>query len=119
MSTATLRNIAIVVAIAAAVYFLPGGGEAANVVGGLLSTAILVCLVMLLARFYRERRMDIVSLGDRWRLMLYGSVGLIVLAMAALPRLGDTGAGLLLWFVAVLTAIYTLYRVWRHSREYG
>jgi hypothetical protein len=119
MSTATLRNIGIILAIAVAVYFLPGGGDAANVVGGLLSTAILVCFVMLIARFYREHRMDIVSLGDRWRVLLYGAIGLIVLAMAALPRLGDTGAGTLLWFVAVVAALYALYRVWRHSREYG
>jgi hypothetical protein len=119
MSTAALRNLAIVLAITAAVFFLPGGGDAAAIIGGLLSTAILVCLVMLVARFYRERRMDIVSLGDRWRALLYGSVGLIVLAMAALPRLSDTGGGIFLWFGAVAAAFFTLYRVWRHHREYG
>ncbi len=119
MSTAALRNIGIVVAIAAAVYFLPGGGDAAAIVGGLLSTAILVCIVLLVARFYRERRMDIVSLGDRWRATLYGSIGLIVLAMAALPRLGDTSGGMVLWFAAVAGSFFALYRVWRHHREYG
>lgn len=119
MSTATLRNIAIVLAITAAVYFLPGGGDAASIIGTLLSTAILVCFVMLIARFYREHRMDIVSLGDRWRLLLYCALGLIVLAMAALPRLGETGGGTMLWFVAMAAAFFALYRVWRHSREYG
>jgi len=119
MSTALLRNIAIVLAITAGVYFLPGGGDAASVIGGLLSTAILVCFVMLAARFYRENRMDIVSLGDRWRATLYGSLGLIVLAMAALPRLGDTGGGMILWFAAMAGAFFALYRVWRHRREYG
>ena len=100
-------------------YFLPGGGEAASGVGGLLSTAILVCFVMLIARFYRENRMDIVGLGDRWRAILYGAIGLIVLAMAALPTLGDSGAGMLLWFAAMAGSLFALYRVWRHSREYG
>jgi hypothetical protein len=119
MSTAALRNIGIILAITAAVYFLPGGGDAASIVGGLLSTAILVCFVMLIARFYREHRMDIVSLGDRWRALLYGAVGLLVLAMAALPRLGETSGGMLLWFFAVAGAFFALYRVWRHGREYG
>ncbi len=118
MSTATLRNIAIVVAIAAGVYFLPGGGDAAALVGGLLSTGILVFLVLLVARVYRERRMDIVALGDRWRATLYGSIGVIVLAMAALPRLRDGGA-MLLWVVAMVGSVFAIYRVWRHHREYG
>ena len=84
MSTAALRNIAIILLLAGAVYFVPGGGDAAALIGALLSTAILASFVMLAARFYRERRLDLVGLGDRWRATLYGAVAVIVLAMAAL-----------------------------------
>src|SRR3954469_3146834 len=101
VNTATLRNIAIVLALAAAVYFVPGGGETAALIGALLSTAILASFVLLAARFYRERRMDIVGLGDRWRALFYGAIGAIVLAMAARPRLIVTGAGTLLWLAVV------------------
>jgi hypothetical protein len=114
-----MRNIAIVLALAALVYFVPGGGGAAALIGALLSTAILASFVMLAARFYRERRTDLVGLGDRWRALLYGAIGVIVLAMAARPRLIETGGGTLAWLVAVAGSAYALYRVWRHYREYA
>jgi hypothetical protein len=119
VSAATLRNIAIVLALAAAVYFVPGGGDTAALIGALLSTAIIASFVLLAARFYRERRMDIIGLGDRWRALMYGAIGVIVLAMAARPRLIETGAGTLVWLVAVAGSGYALYRVWRHHREYA
>jgi hypothetical protein len=119
VSTAAIRNIAIILALAAIVYFVPGGGDAAALIGALLSTAILASFVMLAARFYRERRMDIVGLGDRWRALLYGAIGVIVLAMAARARLVETGGGTLVWLVAVAGSAYALFRVWRHYREFA
>ena len=119
MSTAALRNIAIILALAAIVYFVPGGGDAAALIGALLSTAILASFVMLAARFYRENRMDIVGLGTRWRAILYGALAVIVFAMAARPRLIETGGGTLLWLAAVAGSAYAMYRVWRHYREYA
>jgi hypothetical protein len=114
-----MRNVAIVLALAAVVYFVPGGGDAAALIGALLSTAILAAFVMLAARFYRERRTDILDLADRWRATLYGAIAVIVLAMAARPRLIETGAGTLVWLVAVAGSGYALYRVFRHYREYA
>jgi hypothetical protein len=119
MSTATMRNIAIVLALGAIVYFVPGGGDAAALIGALLSTAILAAFVMLAVRFYRERRMDILGLPDRWRATLYGALGVILLAMAARSRLIETGGGTIVWLVAVAGSGYALYRVFRHYREYA
>jgi hypothetical protein len=116
---ASARNVAIVLVLAAAVAFLPGGGDTAALIGGLLSTAILASFVMFAARFYRENRMDLVGLGDRWRATLYGAIAVIVLAMAARTQLIQTGGGLLLWLVAIAGSAYALYRVWRHYREYA
>ena len=119
MSTAAIRNIAIILVIAAAVTFIPGGGDAASLVGALLSTTILASFLLLAARFYRERRMDIIGNGDRWRALFYGAIGAVVVAMAARPRLVETGAGTLLWLAVVAGASYAVYRVWRHYREYA
>jgi hypothetical protein len=119
VSTTGLRNLAIILALAALVYFVPGGGDAAALIGALLSTAILASFVMLAARFYRENRMDVIGLGTRWRATLYGALGVIVLAMAARPRLIETGGGTILWLAAVAGAAYAMYRVWRHYREYA
>jgi hypothetical protein len=114
-----MRNIAVILVLAAGVYFIPGGGDAAALVGALFSTAILAAFVMLAARFYRERRMDLVGLGDRWRATLYAALGAIVLAMAARGRLIETGAGTLLWLAVVAGSAYAVYRVWRHYREFA
>ena len=53
---------------------------------------------MILGRLYLQFRTDIFALGDRWRLVLYAAVGVIVVTLAASSRLFDTGAGSLAWF---------------------
>jgi len=113
------RNVAIILVLAAAVAFVPGGGTTASVVGGILSTLILVSFVLLAARFYRERRLDLDGLGDRWRGLLYGAIGLAVLAMAARPRLQETDGGTIAWIAMLAGASYAVYLVWRHYREHA
>ena len=113
------RNVAIVLALAAVVHFVPGGGDAAAVVGAVLSTLILASFVAFGARWYLEHRLDLDSLGERWRLVLYGSIALIVFAMAARDRLLDTGGGAVAWFACLVAAGFGLYRVWRRWREYA
>ncbi|MGZ4269892.1 MAG: hypothetical protein ACXVFN_18255 [Solirubrobacteraceae bacterium] len=117
MSTA--RNILIVLLLAAGVAFIPGGGTSAGLVGGVLSTLILVAFVLIAARFYRENRYEIDGLGDRWRAVLYGALGVIVLAMAARVQLFTTGGGTFAWIVAMAGSVYALYLVWRHYRSYA
>ncbi|MBI5103732.1 MAG: hypothetical protein HZB46_01850 [Solirubrobacterales bacterium] len=117
--TAGARNVLIIVALAAAVAFLPGGGDTANFVAAVLSIAILASFVLILARFYRENRVAIFSLGDRHRAMLYGAIGLVVLAMAGIDRLFDTSIGVVIWFAMMAGASFAVYQVWRHYREYG
>jgi hypothetical protein len=114
-----VRNIAIVLALAAIVAFLPGGGSGAQVLGSILSTLILVSFVLLAARFYRERRMDIDGLGERWKLILYGALAMLVLAFAAAGRLFETGFGTIIWLALVAGSVYLLVLVWRHYREYA
>ena len=113
------RNVAIILLLAAAVAFVPGGGTTAALVGAILSTLILVSFVLLAARYYRERRMDLDGLGDRWRALLYGAIGLAVLDMAARSRLSDTSGGTIVWVAVLACCAYALYLVWRHYREYA
>ena len=116
---ATLRNVGIVLLLAAAVAFLPGGGTTAALIGGILSTLIMVSLVFFAYRFYREHRLELDGLGDRWRGLLYGAIGAVVLALAALPRLQNTSGGTLVVIVVLGGAAYAFYAVWRHYREYA
>ena len=119
MSTAA-RNVLIVVALAAAVYFLPGGGDAAAFVGSLFTTAIMASFVLLGGRFYREHRISIHSLGDRHRLLLYVAIGAAVVALAGRPRLTQDGnsIGTFAFFVLLIGAAFAVYEVWRHYRSF-
>jgi drug/metabolite transporter (DMT)-like permease len=117
--SATVRNVAIILVLAAAVAFLPGGGTSAALIGAILSTLILVSLVFFAYRFYREHRVELDGLGDRWRGLLYGAIGVVVLALAARPRLSDSSGGTLLVVVLLGAAAFAFYAVWRHYREYG
>jgi hypothetical protein len=113
------RNIAIVLLLAAAVHFLPGGGSAAGVVGRILSTLIIASFVGLAGRWLFDHRMDLDSLGERWRLVFYGSIALFVFAMAARERLFAVSGGGAIWAVCLGAAAYGLYQVWRRWRQYA
>ena len=119
MNMSIARNVAIVLVLAAAVAFIPGGGTTAGLIGAILSTLIIVSLVFFAYRFYREHRVELDGLGDRWRGLLYGAIAAVVLALAALPRLKDTSGGTLVVVVLLGGAAYAFYAVWRRYREYG
>jgi hypothetical protein len=116
VSLPTARNIAIIFALAAIVAFAPGGGDGADLISQLLSAVFTVVIVIILGRLYMQFRTDIFGLGDRWRLVLYGAVGVIFVTLAASGRLFDTGAGALAWFALMGGAAYALYLTWRQFR---
>jgi len=116
--TKNARNIAIIVAIAAAVYLIPGGGPAASTFEAALWTAFGIGIAYLGLRMYREHRITLYGLGDRHRALLYGGVALAVFLYAARRRMWETGSGELLWFVLAGCVVYALLEVFRHSRSY-
>jgi hypothetical protein len=118
MRMQTLRNIAIVVALAAAVQYLPGGGRGTSAIEAALWVAFGAGIGYLLLRLYRERRMTLSSLGDRHRALLYGALALGVFLVASRARLWDTGFGELCWFVLLGLVVWALLEVYRYSRTY-
>ncbi|HWD10590.1 MAG TPA: hypothetical protein VG366_02010 [Solirubrobacteraceae bacterium] len=114
----TARNVAIVLAIAAAVYLLPGGGRAAATFEAALWVAFGGGIAFLALRFYREQRVTIHGLGDSHRALLYGAAALAAFAWMARSRMWSTGLGELAWFVLVLGVVWALMEVFRHSRSY-
>ena len=115
----TARNIAIVVAIGAAVYFIPGGDNVANGFEALLWTLFGVAIAYIGLRLYRENQFRLMALGDRHRGLLYAGLGLVVFCYMARSRMWETGLGAIGWFVLALTAVYELVEVYRHSRSYS
>ena len=113
------RNILIVVVIAVAVYALPGGGTAAGVAEGFVSAGFAVAIWFALVYVYRNFRVTIFSLGDRYRGMLYGGLAAILFLGASADKFFDTSAGTLVWFAVLGAAAYALIATFRHWREYA
>jgi hypothetical protein len=115
-----LRNIAIILVLAAAVWLLPGGGDTSQGIVSLLLVIMWGGLLFFGYRLYMEHRMTIHSLDDRLRVLLYGSLAVIVITLAATSRLWNDagGLGILAWFGLLGLAAWGITAVWRAYREY-
>ena len=114
----TARNVAIVLLIAAAVYALPGGGRAANIFESVLLIGLGVGFGYLGLRLYRENRIALHGLGDRYRALLYGALALGMLLVVGQKRLWQSGIGELAWFVLAGLVVYALIAIYRYARSY-
>jgi hypothetical protein len=114
-----LRNAGIVLLLAVAVWQLPGGNTAADVVSNVLGIAFAAGLVFFAYRMYMENRSSLFVLEDKVRALLYGSIVLIALALVATRRLWDEGGlGVLVWLALIGAGAYGCVTVYRASREY-
>jgi hypothetical protein len=114
----TARNVAIVALIAAAVFLLPGGGRAASTFEGILLVGFGVGFGYLGLRMYREYRVTLHGLGDRYRAMLYGSLATIAFVVIGQKRMWQTSLGELAWFALLALTGYGLLVVYRRWRSY-
>jgi hypothetical protein len=115
---AVARNVAIILALAAAVHFLPGGGNGAHAISVLLSVILFGGLLWFGARLYLEHRLTIDGLGERNRALLYGGLGAATLALVGTGQLWETGPGVAVWLVLMGGAVWALVTVYRESRAY-
>jgi hypothetical protein len=113
------RNIAIIVALAVAVWLVPGGGTASVTISNLLSIVFIGGLLFFGYRMYMEHRETIFGLPERSRGILYAAVALAAITLVATGRMWDAGGlGAMLWLAFMVLAIWGLYSVWRAYREY-
>jgi len=103
-----LRNVAIVLALAALVAFVPGGGTGGQVAVQAVSIAFLGTIAWFASIMYRQHRVTLYSVGDGRRAALYFAVAVAVLTLSASSRLFPTSAGVLLWLILVGGAAYTV-----------
>jgi hypothetical protein len=115
---ATVRNIAIIAAIAAVVAILPGGGTAANVVLTGIYLVFLGALVWVATIMYREHRGSLYLLGDGKRALLYIAAGVLAVTLTATQRLWNTPAGSIAWLVLVGASVYVGFAVLWAARRY-
>ena len=116
--TKTVRNIVIVLAIAAIVVIVPGGGTGASVVSQAVSLAFLAALAWFASVMYRQHRITLYSLGDGRRAILNVAAGVPALTLTGTSRLWNSGGGEVAWLVLLGGAIYAAFAVIWAARKY-
>ena len=114
-----LRNIAIILVLAVAVWKLPGGGTASRTIENIFAVLFVAGMAFFGYRMYMEHRESIFSLGERQRAIMYGAIALAAFALIATGRLWDAGGlGAMLWLLMLGAAGWALYSVWRAYKTY-
>jgi hypothetical protein len=111
-----VRNVAIILVLAALVAIAPGGGTAATTALQAVYIAFLGTLGWFAAIMYRQHRVALYSLGERRRAALYISIGALVLVASALWRV--SGASAVIAVVVAAAAIYTIFAIIYQARQY-
>lgn len=112
-------KLGVIALVALLLEVLPGGGNALDVVLTALTIAFFAAIALLVARMYRQYRLDIETLDSSIRLALYGSLAIAVLTFTGTDRLFDAGGGgVLAWFALLALASYGLFWAWTHYRRY-
>ncbi len=109
--TKTLRNIGIILLIAAIVVFVPGGGTGASVVTQAVSLAFLASLAWFAFIMYRQHRYSLYALGDRRRAILYAAVGVAAVTLTATTKMWSSSLGSVAWLLLLGAAIYSVVAV--------
>jgi hypothetical protein len=114
-----IRNIAIILALAAAVDFLPGGGNAAATVLTALSMIFLAAIAWLLYRVYNEQQLTLSGLSDGRKAGLFGAVGAIALLVVAYDDFRSWTGGILLWVALMAGCLGVIFLIWRSATTYS
>jgi hypothetical protein len=114
----TARNIAILLALAAVVDFLPGGGAAADTVMAALTLIFFAAIAWFVYRQYQERQLTLATLTDLQKAVLFGAVGGIALLIAAYDDLTSSNGGLLLWIALMGGCIAVIVAIWQKANTY-
>ncbi len=114
-----IRNIGIILALAAAVDFLPGGGNAAAAVLTALTMAFLAAIAWLLFRVYNEQQLTISGLNDARKAGLFGAVGAIALLTVAYSDFQSWEGGIVVWIALVGACLGAIFMIWRSATTYS
>lgn len=116
--SAHVRNIAIILVLAALVALLPGGGSASRVVIQAITLLFLASLGWFAMVMYRQHRFSLHGLGDTKRGVLYGAIAVAAVALTATRRLWLTSAGEVVWLLLIAGAVYAVAAVIFSARRY-
>ena len=114
----TARNIAIILALAAGVDFLPGGGAAAATVLSALMMLFLAAIAWLVYRVYLEQQLTLATLTDARKAGLFGAVGAMALLVVAYDDFRSWNGGIVLWVALMAGCLGIIFLIWRAATTY-
>jgi O-antigen/teichoic acid export membrane protein len=114
----TVRNVVIILALAAIVDFLPGGGAAAAAIMSALTMIFLAAIAWFVYRLYREQQMTLATLRDPQKAGLFGAVGGIALLIVAYDEFRSWTGGILLWVALLAGCLAAIFLIWRSANTY-
>jgi hypothetical protein len=114
----TIRNVAIIAGLAAAIDFLPGGGDAAAAVLAALMMIFLAAIAWLVYRLYREQQLTLATLSDARKAGLFGAVGGIALLVVAYDDFSSWTGGVLVWIALMAACVGVIFLIWREATTY-
>jgi hypothetical protein len=113
-----VRNVAIILVLAALVAFAPHGGNVVEAVFALLTMCFLAGISWMLYTLSRENQLTLATLNDKRRAIFYGAFGLIALLIAGSDRLFASGGGTVLWIAAFAASVVAIWKIWVEANTY-
>lgn len=113
-----LRNVAIIMALAAVVAFVPAGGNAADAILTAITMAFLAAISWAIYAASKRNQLTLAALGDGRRALLYGALGMIALLIAGSDEMFASGGGTLAWIVLLAGSAAAIWRVWVEAQSY-
>jgi hypothetical protein len=114
----TVRNVAIIMVLAALVAFAPHGGNVVEAVFTLLTMCFLAGISWMLFTLSRENQLTLATLDDKRRAIFYAAFGMIALLVAGADELFGSGGGTVFWIAAFAASIAAIWRVWVDANTY-
>jgi hypothetical protein len=110
--------VAIIAALAAAIDFLPGGGDAAAAVLSTLTLIFLAAIAWFVYRLYKEQQLTLATLSDARKAGLFGAVGGIALLIVAYDEFSAWRGGVVLWVALLAACVAAIFLIWRRATTY-
>lgn len=111
------RNVLIIALLAAAVAFLPNGGNVASAAMTAITLGFLAAIAWVVFQLARSRQLLLDSLPPSRRAVLYAGAGLVVLMVAGAGNLMRTGPGTVAWLVLLASGIALVWLVLSAARS--
>ena len=118
ISRQTIRNISIVLVLAALVTTSQSVANGTRILYGLITIGILIGIAIFGYRLYRENRQQISWLPRNQKLLLYALVVVLVVLIAASNYLVSGPVTAIIAIAAIALCVYGIYRIWTDAGRY-